>query len=126
MRNEVKISFIDQKFFTDQKNGVTTCKLTFVPQYPPFIKFVLNSLDKSFTKTMSVTAKTRIKHTDKYTETEGYKVALAKAENKAYRYVRNVLRNLQEYIKLSDWQINSFSDKVDRVIEHNIDFMSKF
>lgn len=126
MRNEIKISFMEPEFYVDSKNEVTSCKLTFEPQYPPFIKFVLNNLSKRFTGKMTVIAKTRSKNNDVFSQKNGYQVALAKAENKAYRTVRNILRDVQEYLKLSDWQISDFTDKVGRVVEHNIDFMRKF
>lgn len=126
MRNEIKISFNQPKYKVDSKNGITTCRLTFVPQFPPFIQFILNNLyNNNFPTTFCVIAKTRAKKGDPFNE-NGYKVSLAKAENKAYRAVRNLLKSFYNELHKADHQIATFSHKVESVINHNINYMNQF
>ena len=125
MRNEVKIQFTNQEYRVDLKNGVVKCKVTFIPLYPPFLKFVLKGLNQSLIGPMTVTAKSRVSSSDTFNEETGRKVALAKAESKAYLRIKSVLKDLQEYVKLTDWQISNYSDKADKVVTHNQEFVNK-
>lgn len=125
MRNEVKIQFTNQEYRVDLKNGVVKCKVTFTPLYPPFLKFVLKGLNSSLIGPMTVTAKSRVSNSDTFNEETGRKVALAKAESKAYLRIRSILKDLQEYVKLTDWQISNYSDKVNKVVTHNQEFINK-
>lgn len=125
MRNEIKISFTDQKFHIDQKRNEVHCVLSFKPLYPPFIQSVLTQLGL-YTPNWVTRSTAYLKEQDSFDIAKGQKVALAKAENKAYRKVGRILKLAQEYIKLSDWQISSFCDKVDNVNTHNLEYISKF
>lgn len=125
MRNEIKISFTDQKFYIDQKRNEVHCVLKFKPLYPSFIQSILTQL-KWYIPNWTVRSTARLKEQDSFDIIKGQKVALAKAENKAYRKVGRILKLVQEYIKLSDWQISSFCDKVDNVNNHNLEYINKF
>lgn len=125
MRNEIKISFSGQKFYIDQKRNEVKCVLNFKLLCPPFIKFILTQYGL-YASNWTVTSTARLKEKDIFDEIKGRKVALAKAENKAYRKVGKTLKFIQEYIKLSDWQISSFYDKIDNVNNHNLEYINKF
>ena len=100
MRNEVKLQFTDQEYRIDTKNGVVKCKITFIPLYPSFLKFILKGLNSSLVGPMTVTAKSRVSSTDTFNVSTGKKVALAKAENKAYLKV-NLCRNMKNILPIS-------------------------
>lgn len=124
MRNEIKISFTDQKFYVNQETKEIVCVLSFKPLYPPFVKNVLEQLCIVVPETCKSIA--RLKEQDIFNVAKGQKVALAKAENKAYRIVGKQLKIAQEYINLANWQISSFSNKVDFVTNHNVEYINKF
>lgn len=125
MRNEIKISFGGQKFYIDQKRNEVKCVLNFKLLCPPFVKVILTQYGL-YVSNWTVTSTARLKEKDSFDEIKGRKVALAKAENKAYCKVGKILKFVQEYIKLSDWQISSFCDKVDNVNAHNLEYINKF
>lgn len=125
MRNEIKISFTDQKLYVDQKRNEVYCVLNFKPLYPAFIQSILTQLGW-YASNLTVRSTAYLKEQDSFDITKGQKVALAKAENKAYRKVGRILKMAQEYIKLSDWQISNFCDKVDNVNTHNLEYINKF
>ena len=124
MRNEIKINFTNQRFYVDQKHNEVICVLSFKPLYPLFIKSVLKQI--GCLPLAAVRCAARLKDGDIFDLEKGQKVALAKAENRAYRAVNKQLKKAQEYIKLSDWQISSFCDKVDNVNNHNLEYINKF
>ena len=125
MRNEIKISFTDQKFYVDQKRNEVHCVLNFKPLYPPFIQSILIQFGL-YVPNWTARSTAYLKEQDSFDIAKGQKVALAKAENKAYRKVGKTLKFIQEYIKLSNWQISSFCDKVDNVNVHNLEYINKF
>lgn len=125
MRNEIKISFTGQKFYIDQKRNEVHCVLDFKPLYPAFIQSILTQLGW-YVSNWTVRSTAYLKEQDSFDIAKGQKVALAKAENNAYRKVGRILKLAQEYIKLSDWQISSFCDKVDSVNNHNLEYINKF
>lgn len=124
MRNEIKISFTDQKFYVNQETEEVVCILNFKPLYPPFVENVLKQLGIVVPEVCKSVA--RLKEQDVFDVASGQKVALAKAENKAYRVVGKQLKIAQEYINLANWQILSFSSKVDFVTNHNVEYINKF
>lgn len=124
MRNEIKISFTDQKFYVNQETKEVVCVLSFKPLYPPFVENVLKQLGIVVPEACKSVA--RLKEKDVFDIAKGQKVALAKAENKAYRIVGKQLKIAQEYINLANWQISSFSNKVDFVTNHNVEYINKF
>lgn len=124
MRNEIKISFTDQKFYVNQETKEVVCVLSFKPLYPPFVENVLKQLGIVVPEACKSVA--RLKEQDIFDISKGQKVALAKAENKVYRVVGKQLKIAQEYINLANWQISSFLNKVDFVTNHNVEYINKF
>lgn len=127
MRNAIKLTFIDQTFTENRSTGVTTCHLSFKINLPPFLEpFIrLPELKDDEEMIFCVEASAIIKSPDVFNEI-GRKVALAKAENKAYKYVGRLMRIFEgEFIQALN-QIHSFTNKVDNVIEHNVKYLGKF
>lgn len=127
MRNKIKITFIDQVFEENESTGVTTCKLSFKINLPPFLESLIRypELEEDDEMIFYVEASAIVKSPDVF-NANGRKVALAKAENKAYNYTDRIMRLFAvEFNKALD-QIHCFTNKVDNVIEHNIKYLGKF
>ena len=65
----------------------------------------------------------RLKDNDEFNYTKGCKIALAKAERKAYKYVVNLLK--EEYNRYYDMAnaLNEFVFKGENIISHNTDYI---
>lgn len=128
-RNEIKISFKEPKFHIDKANKVVVCILEGTPLYPCNIDYTfttITNLRYADVDTIKVKAIAKLNPGDEFNEEVGMKVALAKAENKAYE---QVCVNLKEYMRNINTVINQCKDffyKSANVIEHNDKYLSKF
>lgn len=128
-RNEIKISFKEPKYHIDVANKVVVCILEGEPQFPKNIDYTmttvtdLNYLDINEIKVKAVA---KLNPGDVFDEEIGMKVALAKAENKAYT---QLCLHLKEYMKSINKIINQSKDffyKSAMVIEHNDKYLEQF
>ena len=127
-RNNIKIEFGTPQFIVNEKAKLVICKLKFRAKMPSSLKNILyNNNAKATPEWYRVVKSVAFtKDNDEFDENIGKKVALAKAENQAYSYVRNCMTNaLDEIIKVTK-AIKEFNDKTERVINHNISYMKKF
>lgn len=128
-RNEIKISFKEPKFHIDRANKVVVCVLEGTPRYPKNIDYTFNTItDLTYGDVAGIKVKAiaRLSPDDNFDENIGMKVALAKAENKAYE---QVCVNLKEYMRSINTVVNQCKDffyKSANVIEHNDKYLSKF
>ena len=128
-RNEIKISFKEPKFHIDKANKVVVCILEGTPRYPKVIDYTFTTITDLMYRDVDeikVKAIARLSPDDNFDENIGMKVALAKAENKAYE---QVCVNLKEYMRSINTVINQCKDffyKSANVIEHNDKYLSKF
>ena len=128
-RNEIKISFKEPKFHIDKANKVVVCVLEGTPRYPKAIDYTFTTItDLMYADVdeIKVKAIARLSPDDNFDENIGMKVALAKAENKAYE---QVCVNLKEYMRSINTVINQCKDffyKSANVIEHNDKYLSEF
>ena len=126
--NNIKLSFREPTFVVDSKNGVVICKLKFTSQVP-YINDLVVYPSKEWPNplcTLEVKGVAFTNKGDTFDETIGKKVALAKAENKAYNYVFNYYkRGLKDLFKALD-VLEDFAYKVQRVVEHNVEYIKKF
>lgn len=128
-RNEIKISFKEPKFHIDRANKVVVCILEGTPLYPCNIDYTfttITNLRYADVDTIKVKAIAKLNPGDEFNEEVGMKVALAKAENKAYT---QVCINLKEYIKSLNKiteQAKDFFYKSANVIEHNYNYLEQF
>ena len=128
-RNEIKISFKEPKFHIDKANKVVVCVLEGTPRYPKAIDYTFTTItDLMYADVdeIKVKAIARLSPDDNFDENIGMKVALAKAENKAYE---QVCINLKEYMRSINTVVNQCKDffyKSANVIEHNDKYLSKF
>ena len=128
-RNEIKISFKEPKFHIDRANKVVVCILEGTPRYPKVIDYTfttITNLRYENVDEIKVKAIAKLSPDDNFDENIGMKVALAKAENKAYE---QVCVNLKEYMRSINTVINQCKDffyKSANVIEHNDKYLEKF
>lgn len=128
-RNEIKISFKEPKFHIDKANKVVVCILEGTPRYPKVIDYTfttITNLRYENVDEIKVKAIAKLSPDDNFDENVGMKVALAKAENKAYE---QVCVNLKEYMRSINTVIEQCKDffyKSTNVIEHNNKYLEKF
>lgn len=128
-RNEIKISFKKPKFHIDKANKVVVCVLEGTPQYPTSLDYTFTTItDLRYENidTIKVKAVAKLAPNDNFDENIGMKIALAKAENKAYE---QVCINLKEYMKSINTLIEQCKDffyKSANVIEHNVKYLEQF
>lgn len=128
-RNEVKIQFEEPKYHIDEYNKVVVCRLTAKAMIPHNLKQVMWDVDDVWPldlEEFETKGIARLSPNDDWDENAGMKVALAKAENKAYE---QVCVNLKEYMRSINTVVNQCKDffyKSANVIEHNDKYLSKF
>lgn len=127
-RNEFKISFREPRYIVDETNGVVICLLDYTAHSPIMCDYAVYPNYDWPNPLCQLTSKAVVfaKKGDKFDVNIGKKVALAKAENKAYAYTYNYFaRGAKDLAKALD-AIEDFRDKVDRVKKHNIEYMKRF
>lgn len=128
MINNIKIKFQPPEYIIDEKNGVVICHLKFFAKSPCCVNFASKSAYHTNPTCTEQTAKAVVfaKNNDKFDANVGKKVALAKAENQAYSYVRNWAKTAQKELVIALNAIKEFEFKVEKVKKHNIEYMKKF
>ena len=128
-RNEVKIQFEEPKYHIDEYNKVVVCRLTAKAMIPHNFKQIMWDVDDVWPldlEEFETKGIARLSPNDDWDENTGMKVALAKAENKAYE---QVCVNLKEYMRSINTVIEQCKDffyKSANVIEHNNKYLEKF
>ena len=128
-RNEIKISFKEPKFHIDKINKVVVCILEGTPRYPRTIDYTFTTItDLMYADVddIKVKAIAKLSPDDSFDENIGMKVALAKAENKAYEQVCTNLKKYMSSINNIVEQCKDFFYKSANVIEHNDGYLRKF
>lgn len=128
MINDIKIHFKQPEYIVDEANSVVICKLRYRVSAPRLIKWANDiTVHKDPVLTEQV-VKTVVfaKNGDKFDVNVGKKVALAKAENRAYSYVKNWIMEGHKNIVKSVRAMKDFKEKAEKVKNHNIEYMKKF
>ena len=128
-RNEIKISFKEPKFHIDKANKVVVCILEGTPHYPKAIDYTFTTItDLMYIDVNEITVKAiaKLSPGDEFDENIGMKVALAKAENKAYEQVCTNLKDYMRSINTIIEQCKDFLFKSANVIEHNDEYLTRF
>lgn len=122
MRNEIKLKFQEPEFIVDEKNGVVICKLSFDDLYPRCIEETFYIPHIMHT----VKGVARVGENDAFDVNVGKKIALARAEQKAYKKVQKYLdQHVVKLLSVMD-KIGKFRHKAFNVIEHNREYINKF
>lgn len=128
MRNNIKIKFQPPIYVVDEKNGVVICKLNFSCSTPDVVHYASKCAFHESPACTEQTVKSVVfaKNNDKFDANIGKRVALAKAENQAYSYVRNWAKTAQKELAMALDAIEDFEFKTEKVKNHNIEYMRKF
>lgn len=122
MRNEIKLKFQEPEYIINEKNGVVVCNLTFFSLFPLDVEDRCYPIERMWT-TKGVA---RVGENDAFDANVGKKVALARAEQKAYKKVQKRLdQKVVELLSVLD-KIGKFRHKAFNVIEHNREYINKF
>lgn len=122
MRNEIKLKFEEPDYIVDEKNGVVICKLFFYILYPPCVEATCCPLYRGF----AVKGVARVGENDTFDVNIGKKVALARAEQKAYKKVQKSLdQKVVELLPVLN-KIGDFRHKAFKVVAHNEEYINKF
>lgn len=124
MYNEVKIRFNEPKYTVNEAQGTVTCELQYYVVFPEFVITLLGNCPSYYPSTVIATAK--VCSEDTFNEKTGKRVALAKAEAKAYKKVEKYCFKKcgqlgKVYNKLYD-----FYAKAQLVVDHNSEYIKKF
>ena len=128
-RNEIKISFEEPKFHIDRANKVVVCILEGTPLYPKAIDYtfsIITDLHYTDIDNIKVKAIAKLSPNDNFNENIGMKVALAKAENKAYETVCLRLKEYMKGLNKITEQCKDFFYKSANVLEHNDKYLEQF
>ena len=128
MRNNIKIRFGKPVYNVDEKNGVVVCTLRYIADAPSAVIFASESAicGSRWRMTQKVKTVARVKDNDSFDVNVGKKVALAKAENQAYSYVKNWMMLAHKEVVKTVRAMKDFKDKAEKVKNHNIEYMKKF
>lgn len=126
--NDIKISFKEPKYIVDEVNKVVICMLDYSTSVPLMCDYSTYPSSDYPNPVCTLTAKSvvRAKDNDVFDVNIGKKVALAKAENKAYSYVYEYYKRGIKYLVRALDALEDFRNKVDRVKAHNVEYMKKF
>lgn len=108
---QIKLSTLSVKYESDGKT---------------YVKCILHTalkINKRKLKLTPVECFARLKDNDKFDYTKGCKIALAKAERKAYKYIVNLLKEeYDRYYNMTN-ALNEFVFKGENIISHNTDYI---
>lgn len=127
MRNEIKLSFSEPKYHIDLANKVVVCVLTCQPLLPEQIDWTAyNFMNEYFPVKYVAKGVARLNPDDTFDESIGMKVALAKAENRAYVMLGDDLRKYVRNLNKAATMCRDFLYKANRFLEHNDEYLKKF
>lgn len=133
-----KLSFEEPKFFINEKKGIVTCVMEYRFAGADYVLKDIadlffgnkdlfgcdNPLKGYYT---TVTASAKLDPQDKFDVEKGKKVARAKAESQAYRFISKTLsRVLEKYLTNLTISVGEFQTKALGVIEHNDRYIKQF
>lgn len=123
----IKLSFDNPKYVVNEKKGIVICYLGFDVNYSNelYSLFAYKCCDRQC-RHHRVKAFTVIKNTDTFDAVKGKKVALAKAENKAYLKVQNYVKMAEKDFSKILQTISNYNRKVDKVVKHNLEYLKQF
>lgn len=122
-RNDIKLSFDKDRtqFFVNEKKGIVTCVIEAYLRCPFAFdsKFVWGNFDRTF----EGFGMARCQDGDEFDVEKGKRIALAKAENNAYRLANSYLCDMIKEFAFYQASILKFQDKAFRHDVHNTDYI---
>lgn len=126
-RNEIKLSFSEPTYHIDLANNVVVCILECTPKVPNIIDWSMwNMTGKNLPVKYTTKGVARLSPNDEFNENVGMKVALAKAENKAYAMLGDDIRHYMEGVTKAVEISKDFFYKATKVLTHNAEYLKKF
>lgn len=122
----ISLSFLKPRYVVHEITGAVICYLEFTVNYPELLEYLCTDRYNFYNRTFLVKAVTIVKDSDVFDEAKGKKIALAKAENKAYSMIKNYVKMAEKELLNSLQAINNYTIKADKVINHNIEYLKKF
>lgn len=125
-RRDIKLVFDAPQYTIAENNNAVICHLTCKIEAPEALKYGyecynLYPLERTVYKGVAIA-----KDNDAFDVNVGKKVALAKAENQAYRRFANYLSRFYKTLNDAADAIKAFDAKSKKVVNHNISYMRKF
>lgn len=122
-RNDIKISFDERPlFFVNEAKKTVVCKLSgevCLPQGDWFVPSLSIDCD------VCVTGVAKCNGDDVFDVNRGKRIALAKAENKAYLTVLHRAEDAAKDLQVLINAVDEFADKTYRCCAHNEDYIEK-
>lgn len=123
----ITLSFQKPRYVVSEKNGVVVCYLDFYINYPrKFRPFFIHTYHNHRDYLTTVKALAIVKNGDTFDEIKGKKIALAKAENKAYLQVKNYVKMAEKDFSKILQTISNYNRKADKVVKHNLEYLKQF
>lgn len=123
---KIKLTENGVRFFHNGRN--TTCEYSYYLNIPEQI-VEGTGLVMSYPLFDVIKATVKCHNDDKYDEKLGEELALAKAEARAYKLVKNKLLRMIDYMRDLHESflplVEEFAEKADRSIEHNMKYMER-
>ena len=122
----ISLSFFKPRYVVHEVTGVVICYLEFTVNYPELLDYLCMYKHNFYNRTFIVKAVTIVKDSDVFDEAKGKKIALAKAENKAYLMVKHYVKMAEKDLSSAVQTISDYNRKADKVINHNIEYLKQF
>lgn len=123
----IKLRFSEPKFHIDETNKVVVCYLECKYNLPWLIDYMITDVaGKLIIHACNTKGVAKCSPNDTFNINKGKKIALARAEQLAYRKVSNRLIPCFAYIDRLEEVIDKFIDKATNVINHNNYYISSF
>lgn len=124
MKNgNIKIRFGDAVYFVNKKKGNVACKLSGILKFP-FVDIEDEPLYRyAFNKHIEAVGVATCSPDDKFDENRGKRIALAKAENKAYNLAKKYLVGYQRFLEDTNEAVIDFYEKAARATKHNKEYI---
>ena len=123
----ITLSFDKPRYVVNEKNGVVICYLDFTVNYSNELNslYAYNYCNRHYWH-HTVKALAIVRDNDAFDEVKGKKIALAKAENKAYLKVQNYVKMAEKDLSKVLQTISNYNRKADKVINHNLEYLKQF
>ena len=127
-----KLSFDEPKFFVNEKMGIVTCVMHCYLKGQDWAMKEMGDVidgykDNPISHGFTITEIAHLDPQDTFDVEIGKKVARAKAESSAYRYMtKSLIRVVGKYCNMLSDGLNAFGEKAAGVIAHNKRFLEQF
>ena len=132
MNNRIKLSETDCQYLINEEEKTVSCKMFYrlkmdnetVGVFTYFFdEYPFNKYPCSL---QNVTATARLSEGDTFDVKKGMQVARAKAETKAYKRMRQIMKKLSGKLASMIVVTNDFENRAEDIIKHNDEYLKTF